>query len=403
VSDTAKEATSGAAGRPAAGDMTGAEGGADAPVEEAASAGSTGSAAPSQVDGPGAGGADAAAGDTIGSAAEPRAADGGWSRVARAAGDAFLRRRETSILLVALGLVIYFRIASDVFLTRGNLVNIAQASAPTAIVAVGIVLLLVSGEIDLSVGMVFALAPFLMHYAVDFYHIAVVPAILLALVISAGIGLINGLIVVRLRVPSFVTTLGTFYVLEGVVLTTSHAYPAQIPADAEGTIRNWLGAADWAELSWCLIIVAIFHVVLTRTRWGLHTISVGGNLLGATEAGIRVSRIKIGNFMITSVLGALAGLMEAFRVHSIDPNLGGGTQVTFAAISAAVIGGTALAGGSGTVVGALLGAVVLAELQNGFNLIGISANPFFLILGSAILVSMIANQYLSRLRRAGRT
>jgi simple sugar transport system permease protein len=324
-------------------------------------------------------------------------------RVLRVVGEAFLRRRETSILLVAIGLVVYFRVSSEVFLTKSNLVNIAQAAAPTAIVAVGIVLLLVSGEIDLSVGMVFALAPFLMHYAVDFYHVAVIPAIVLALVIAAGIGFINGFIVMKLRVPSFVTTLGSFYVLQGVVLTTSHAYPAQIPTAAEGTIRAWLGSADWAELSWGLAIIAVFHVVLTRTRWGLHTISAGGNLLGATEAGIRVTRIKIGNFMITSVLGAFAGILEAFRVHTIDPNLGGGTQVTFAAISAAVIGGTALAGGSGTVIGALLGAVVLAELQDGFNLIGISANPFFLILGGAILVSMIANQYLSRLRRAGRT
>jgi simple sugar transport system permease protein len=338
---------------------------------------------------------------------EPEAAPPGRSPGARTAlgllGDAFLRRRETSIALVAIGLVIYFRASSDVFLSKSNLVNIAQASAPTAIVAVGIVLLLVAGEIDLSVGMVFALAPFLMHYAVDFYGVPVIPAILLALLISAGIGFVNGFIVIKLRVPSFVTTLGMFYLLQGVVLTTSHAYPAEIPAAADGRIRQWLGAANWSELIWGLVIIGIFHVVLTRTRWGLHTISVGGNLLGATEAGIKVSRIKIGNFMITSVLGAFAGLLEAFRVHTIDPNLGGGTQVTFAAISAAVIGGTALAGGSGTMLGALLGAVVLAELQNGFNLIGISANPFYLILGGAILVSMIANQYLSRLRRAGRS
>jgi simple sugar transport system permease protein len=331
------------------------------------------------------------------------ASTGGSSQVLRWLTDAFLRRRETSILLVALGLVVYFRVSSEFFLTETNLVNISQAAAPTAIVAVGIVFLLVSGEIDLSVGMVFALAPFLMHYAIDFYFVPPIPAILLTLVICAGIGMINGLIVVKLRVPSFVTTLGMFYVLQGVVLTTSNAYPAEIPPPTEGTIRSWLGAAPWAELTWCLVIVAIFHVVLTQTRWGLHTVSVGGNLLGATEAGIKVARIKIGNFMITSVLGGFAGIMEAFRVHSIDPNLGGGTQVTFAAISAAVIGGTALAGGSGTVIGALLGAVVLAELQNGFNLIGISANPFFLILGGAILGSMIANQYLSRLRRAGRT
>jgi len=324
-------------------------------------------------------------------------------RLLRATGEAIVKRREASVLLVALALMVYFQLSQPVFLTHDNLVNVAQAAAPGAIVAVGIVLLLVCGEIDLSVGMVFALAPFLMRYAVDFYHVPVLPALVLVFAISAGIGFANGFITVKLRVPSFVTTLGTFYFLEGVVLTTSHAYPAEIPEPARGRIQQWLGAGDWAELIWCLAIVAFFHVVLTRTRWGLHTISVGGNLLGSTEAGIRSSRIKIGNFMIASVLGAFAGIMEAFRVNTIDPNLGGGTGITFTAISAAVIGGTALAGGSGTVIGAFLGAVVLAELQNGFNLIGISANPFFLVLGTAILISMIANQYLSRLRRAGRT
>jgi simple sugar transport system permease protein len=338
-----------------------------------------------------------------GTAEETAAAPGSSGALGRRLGDAFLRRREASVLLVTLALMVYFQASQSTFLTRSNLVNIAQAASPAAIVSVGIVLLLVSGEIDLSVGMVFALAPFLMHYAADFYHVPIVAAIVLAMVVAAGIGFINGFITMKLRVPSFVTTLGTFYAIQGVVLTTSHAYPAQIPPDAEGTIRSWLGAADWAELGWCLVIVVAFHLVLTRTRWGLHTISVGGNLLGATEAGIRVNRIKIGNFVITSVLGSFAGIMEAFRVHTIDPNLGGGTGITFTAISAAVIGGTALAGGSGTVIGAFLGSLVLAELQNGFNLIGISANPFFLILGGAILVSMIANQYLSRLRRSGRS
>ena len=168
------------------------------------------------------------------------------------------------------------------------------------------------------------------------------------------------------------------------MLTTSHAYPAEIPRGhgrrdpAVDRTAVRLGRTDLGGA-----IVVVFHVVLTRTRWGLHTISVGGNIVGATEAGIRFRRIKIGNFMIASVLAAFAGIAEAFRVHTIDPNLGGGTQIPFLAISAAVIGGTALAGGSGTVVGAFLGALVLAELQDGFNLIGISANPYFLILGGA--------------------
>ena len=317
--------------------------------------------------------------------------------------DALLRRREASVLIVALALMAYFQFTKSIFLTHDNLRNIAQATAPNAIVATGIVLLLVSGEIDLSVGMTFALAPFLMHYFADFYHVPAIAAILLALIVAAGIGWFNGFISIVLRVPSFVATLGTFYALQGFLLTTSHAYPAEIPKGMEGAIRGWLGAADWAELSWCVVIVVVFHVVLTRTRWGLHTISVGGNIVGATEAGIRARRIKIGNFMIASVLAAFAGIMEAFRVHTIDPNLGGGAQIPFLAISAAVIGGTALAGGSGTIAGAFVGALVLAELQDGFNLIGISANPYFLILGAAILVSMVANQYLSRLRRTGRT
>ena len=321
--------------------------------------------------------------------------------VLRRGGTMLVRWREASVLIVAIAMAIYFRASSDVFLTYDNLRNIAQATAPAAIVAVGIVLLLVSGEIDLSVGVVAALAPFLVHYAVDLWGMPVIPAFLLAFAVAAFIGFCNGFIVTILKVPSLVATLGSYYLLLGVLLTTSHAYPAEIPAAAQGKIQTIFGAGDWSSLIWCLGVVVVYHIVLTRTRWGLHTISVGGNLIGATEAGIRVNRIKIGNFMMAAMLGALAGLLEAFRINSIDPNIGGGTALVFTAISAAVIGGTALAGGSGTVVGALLGALILAELQNGFNLIGISANPFNIILGSAILLSMIANQYISRLRRAG--
>jgi simple sugar transport system permease protein len=264
------------------------------------------------------------------------------------------------------------------------------------------VLVLVSGEIDLSVAAVYALAPFNMHYLTDYYGVPILLAIVLALAISALIGFINGFITVVFRVPSFVTTLGTAYIVIGIVLTTSHAYPAPIPEAATETIRKVFGASDYANLIWCLVIVAFFHVLLTRTRWGLHTIAVGGNPLGATEAGIRAGRIKIGNFMMVATLGGFAGILDAFRINTIDPNLGGGFGIMFTAVSAAVIGGTSLAGGSGTVIGAFLGALVLAELQDGMNLIGISANPYFLILGVAIVVSMIANVYLSRLRRAGK-
>jgi simple sugar transport system permease protein len=331
----------------------------------------------------------------------PPAPGPGTPRALGRAADAFLRRREATILVVAIALLVYFQWSRSAFLSHDNLVNISQGTAPYAIVAVGEVLLLVSGEIDLSAGMVFTLAPFLMHYFVDYYGMYPILAIVVALLAGAAIGLVNGAVTVLLKVPSFVTTLGTLFLVQGITLTTSHAYPAEIPPAAQG-LAGWFGHADWSELIWCLAIVAVFHIVLIRTRWGLHTVAVGGNLLGASEAGIKVARIKIGNFMVTGGLAAFAGILEAFRTSTIDPS-SGGTGAMFTAVSAAVIGGTALAGGSGTVIGALLGALVLAELQNGFNLIGISANPFNIILGAAILVSMILNVHLARLRRAGRT
>jgi simple sugar transport system permease protein len=323
----------------------------------------------------------------------------------RLLGEWFLRLREASVLVVVIALAIYFQISNPVFLSPvsgagNNLVTVSQIAAPWAIIAVGEVLLMVSGEIDLSVGYVYTLAPFLMHYAVDFYGIPPILAIVLALLVCSGIGMINGFVTVKLRVPSFVATLGMFFAIYGIMLITSHAFQANIPTSAEG-IAWWFGRADWSEIIWALGIVVVFQVVLTSTRWGLHTVATGGNMLGASEAGIRVGRIKMGNFVITSVLGGLTGILEAFRTDSISPTAGG-PDVMFFAIASAVVGGTALAGGSGTVIGAFLGALMLGVLQNGFSLIGYSANQFYLVLGLAILVAMIANVYLSRLRRAGR-
>jgi simple sugar transport system permease protein len=325
--------------------------------------------------------------------------------VGRAAFDAFMRRREATILLVAIGLGIYFRTSSSAFLTHSTIVNVTQLMAPWVMIGVGEVFLLVNGEIDLSAGAVYTLAPFLMHYFVDYYGMYPILAIVAAVVIGAVIGFGNGFVTVVLKVPSFVTTLGMLFLVQGIMLTTSHAFPSPIPRAAQGHIQQWFGHSDWSELIWFLLIVACFHMVLTRTRWGLYTIAVGGNLLGASEAGIRTGRIKIGNFMITASLAAFAGILEVFRTQTIDPNLSGadGASQMFFAVAAAVIGGTALAGGSGTVIGALLGALVLSELQVGFNLIGISANPYTIILGLAILGSMILNVQLARLRRAGQT
>jgi simple sugar transport system permease protein len=327
---------------------------------------------------------------------------GGPFAFLRGGGALFIRQREATVFVVALVLILYFSLTTSVFFSQTNGTTLLSGyAAPIIIISIGECLLLISGEIDLSVGFVYTFSPFLMHYLIDFYGFPAIPAILISLLMGVAVGWFNGFVTVILRVPSFITTFGTAFILWGLMLTTSHAYPANIPASAAG-IGRWIGTYAWAQIVWAVILVAIFHVVLTRTRWGLHTVAVGGNLLGATEAGINVARIKYGNFMISGFMGALVGMQVAFYNHTIDTSSGGFNPM-FYSVAAAVIGGTAMLGGVGTVIGAFLGAIVLATVLDGFQIKGVSANPINIIFGAAILIAMIANVQLTRLREAGRT
>jgi simple sugar transport system permease protein len=308
------------------------------------------------------------------------------------------RRREASIALVALLLLLYFQSSNDAFLSQGNIRGLAQSGYATAIIACGLVMLLICGEIDLSVGSVMGFTPIVVYLADQEFVFPI--AVVVALLVTSLVGLLNGVITVYLRVPSFVTTLGTLFLLTGLNVTLTDGFPK--PAPEESGLTRILGGGAFSGIAWALIIVVLMHLLLTRTRWGLHTFAVGGNLVGASEAGVRVNRVKIGNFMLCSALGGFAGIMEAIRINSVDP-LAGGPNVMFLAVSAAVIGGTALAGGAGTIIGAFFGTAVLAILRNGFTLQGVSANTFNIILGISILVAMTLNVYVGRLRRSGKT
>jgi simple sugar transport system permease protein len=311
----------------------------------------------------------------------------------------FLRQRESTVFVVAVGLFIYFAVSSTSFVTSANLpILFTQDSAPYIIIALGEVLLLICGEIDLSVGFTFTLAPYLMYYLNTYDHVPGLIAILIALIMGLAVGWINAFLTITIGLPSFITTLGTGFVLLGIVDTTSHGEPVSIPAGMTGD-ASWLGG-NWAPFIWAVALTIIMHIVLTRTRWGLHTVSVGGNLLGAREAGIHVNTIKYGNFMLTGLFGALVGLQNAYVTNSIDPTAGG-YQPMFYAVTAAVIGGTAMLGGTGTIIGAFLGAVVIGMLTDGFIILGVSANPLDIIFGAAVLVAMIANVQLARLRERG--
>jgi simple sugar transport system permease protein len=352
--------------------------------------------------GPAGGEAGTGAGGGQARSGEGQAGPGGGSRrLVRRGVAGLLRMRELSVLVVVILLAVYFALANSAVVSGDNLGNIANLTAPAAMLAAGEVLLLVCGEIDLSVGMTFALTPIVMMWF-DARGVPMPLALLIGLVVAGVIGVFNGLATVLLRLPSFITTLGTLFLLHGVTLKVSSSFP--VPAPTTGAFVAVFGGWQWSQLAWAIAVTVILQVVLTSTRWGVYTVATGGNMLGAAEAGVRVRMIKVRNFVVAAVIAGVAGVVEGIHVsHSFDPNAGG-NELMFAAVASAVIGGTALLGGSGTVAGAFLGALLLGILQNGLTLLGYSATTFIVIEGVAILLAMTLNTWLSRLRvgvRAG--
>lgn len=308
-----------------------------------------------------------------------------------------LKSREASIFIAGILLIIYFQLTAPVFLSGANIAVLMQYTAATAIIAIGSAMVLITRELDLSVGSVYALTPFIMYFSQQ-AGLPTVPAVIVALLVAGAIGWCNGAITVYLRVPAFVTTLGALFLIKGVTLKISGGFPVQ--ADAGAWVSAFFGNAAFSGIVWAIVIAIIFQVVLSKSRWGLHTIATGGNPTGAAEVGIKTSRIRIGNFVMCSMLGGLAGVLDSFRIGSINP-LAGGNEIMFMGIAAAVIGGTLLTGGSGTIIGAFIGALVLAILKDGFTISGVSAYTFNIILGAAIVITMMANIHVGRLRIAG--
>jgi simple sugar transport system permease protein len=209
-----------------------------------------------------------------------------------------------------------------------------------------------------------------------------------------------------LRVPSFITTLGMLFLLNGITLHLTEGSQQLFPGGS--LFQNIFGSQPesyklWlnSQFFWALGIVIVMQCVLTWTRWGLHTFATGGNLLGAAEAGVNVRWVKIGNFVVANVLAGFAGILDSTKFTTFTP-LQGGPDIMFFAVAGAVIGGTSLFGGSGSVLGAFIGVGVLIILQTGLNVIGVSVFTYYIIIGIAILAAMVANVQLARLRNLGK-
>ncbi len=317
----------------------------------------------------------------------------------------FLTLREGSVIVVTAITIIYFIATTSNFATADNFKNLLPYFAPFAILGAGEVFVMINGEIDLSIGAVYLLSPFIFEKLAG-AGLPLVPALVITLVVCMLIGTINGFFVAVVGIASFVVTLGMLFALEGTTLVISHAAPAAMPGTSTlsiGTFAQVFGGGTYSELIWALAIVALLQVILTFTRWGIYTVSVGGNRLGAAEAGINVHWNLMRNFILCATLAGLVGILEAVRTTTATPDPSGANEVLFEGISAAVIGGTLLAGGSGTVVGALIGALFLGVLNDGLIIKGVNADYLFLYVGIAILIAMTLNTFVQRVRKgAGR-
>jgi simple sugar transport system permease protein len=317
---------------------------------------------------------------------------------------AALAQREASIVAVTLATAAFFAVTTDGFFTAANLVTLLPYFAPIAILAVGEVMVMVAGEIDLSIGSVSVFSPFVVY---ELYRAGLPLAadLVLSLACCAAVGIVNGVVTAVIGVPSFVTTLGTLLGLGGLTLIVSHAAPAIMPGSplaaggGSAVFSSVFGAGTYSDLIWALAIVVAGQVVLRLMRWGIYTVAAGSNRTGAAEAGIAVKRIVIWNFVLSSVLAGLVGVLEATRTSTVSPNTAAAGETMFRTVSAAVIGGTLLSGGAGTAVGALFGALFLGILRDGLTLGGTRANYLDFILGIGIVVAMLLNVLVRRARQ----
>jgi simple sugar transport system permease protein len=290
------------------------------------------------------------------------------------------------------------------FFSMRTLSGIVNASVLSGIVTIGVTMLMISGEFDLSVGALMAMGGFV-YGLVTVGGGSPILALLLALLVTAFLGSMNGLILIWTGIPSFIVTLATGSIFRGAVWILSGGSVLQTIEDlAIYDILNgrldiindlFKGANFRTSAVWWLILVVIFQAVLVRSRFGNHVFSVGGNRIAAQAQGVNVKLVKVLCFVLTGVLSGLAGVVLFSQFKTVRVATGAGTELT--AIAAAVVGGTALTGGSGSIVGALLGVLIISMLRTGVVLTDlIPADNFEAIVGVTIIGAAILNNWLRR-------
>ncbi len=282
-------------------------------------------------------------------------------------------------------LCVLFAVLSSNFLTFGNLLNIVMQVSIIAILGFGMTYVLLLGDIDLSVGAVMALVGTIAAFAMQ--H-GVHPALAVVLAMASGLllGFVNGTLTAVLTIPSFIVTVATMGVFRGLAYITSAGVPISIDDDRFAALGN-ASVLGIAVPIWVLIVLlAVNHFVLSRTVFGRKAYLAGGNREAALYSGINVKRLRIAIFMVSGLMASIGGVLMTSRLYSAQPNAGLGYELD--AIAAAVLGGTSLNGGYGTIAGTLIGALIIGVINNGMNLLSV---PYFyqlIVKGVVILVAV---------------
>jgi simple sugar transport system permease protein len=298
-----------------------------------------------------------------------------------------------AILVVVIGFVI---MAPSTFLSARSIGAFMTAAAQLGVVAVGAAILIIAGEFDISVGSNYAFSGIVIGMLSTSAGVPVWLAVIIGLLISTSIGLSNGLITLAARIPSFITTLGTWLVWFGLTLAVSKGFfvPVKPHDGLIQAIGGLIGYQFYASIFWWLGIGFVAIILLSRTPLGNWIFAVGGNAEAARAVGVPAARVKLFAFGLIGFLAGVSSLFTLGQQGSMAPLYG--QNLALQAIAAAVIGGCSLSGGAGSVIGAMLGAVLMSMINGGLILAGAPTFWYQTFVGAIVIVAVVINTSISR-------
>lgn len=327
---------------------------------------------------------------------EIHAKNANWERI-----NAFLNKY--GIVLILLAMLIAFSLLSEGFFTTRNIFNIIRQISFMGLIAIGVTMVIITGGIDLGSGSVLALCaviatslaqlPNSATLKYEGLNLPIIAPIVAALAVGALTGVINGSLISKFKIPPFIATLGMMTVARGFALIYSNKPLSQLTPE-----YNFIGQGAILGVPFpviILIVVAVAtHIMLNNTPFGRYIYALGGNEQAARISGVNIDRVKIGVYTLAGLLSGLAGLVVSSRVGSGQPGQGVGIELD--AIAAAVIGGTSLAGGIGTIWGTIVGALIIGVLDNGLILLNVDQYWITIVKGAIIVVAVIIDQRKNR-------